>query len=509
MKPVFSREEMRAFEDELIREGTPSIALMERAGKEFAKLLEKWLAREWLREGEGPILVLAGTGNNGGDAFVVARYLRAFARDVRLVIVGRREKLTKDADTMLERVAPLKVTWIEDEASAKTFEATLAGARLVVDGLFGTGLSRPLVEPILGVVRAVNAASIKKIALDLPSGLDADRGVALGDALRVDRTITMAAWKRGLATPFGASLAGEVFVVPIADRAPLDAAAKMFDLESAKLSPRGPADHKGTAGHLFIIAGSKGKGGAALLSARAALRTGAGLVTLATTKDVAAGVLSALPEVMAEDVSSTKALAPLLEKARLAKNSAIVIGPGIGRDARAKSLLRFVLSRFAGRIVIDADAATLFSSLGKLARPKSQSLLFTPHVGEMATLLKIDNEAVVSDRYGVVSRFAKENKVHAILKGAHSLIADPEGNIVVGPRGTPILGAGGTGDVLSGILGALALRSGFEDAAPLGVALHARAAVIAAARANAFDRGVLATEIADALPEAIAAVLHS
>lgn len=503
MVPVLSRAEARALDRAASeRCGVPSVELMENAGRASAEAIL----------GEYPsakrVTVLAGRGNNGGDGYVVARYLAAAGRRVRVLSTAEPAAATGDALTNVERYrSEGGVLETLAEGSLGALDDALRATDVVVDALYGIGLARALEGVDRAVVERLNASSIPVVALDLPSGLDADRGVPLGIAVRARTTLTFAHDKRGLCTPLGAEHAGRVRVLDIGIPSELSAEARFgaalleaADAASAVIA-RTRSSHKGSSGRVLVVAGSPGKVGAALLVAHAALRTGAGLVTIGTHPDAAAAVDGRVLEAMTvhvdrEDPESS--LARLLEQAH-----AVVVGPGLGFDGVAARLVTHLTLRFAGKVVVDADALSAYAGrAGELAGSRGR-LVLTPHPGEMSRLLGRTVAEVEADRFGAVERAVEATRAVVLLKGSPTLIGAPGEPVAVCPTGHPVLATGGAGDVLSGCIGALLAGAEPYRAACAAAFVHGRAAAGLALR-RGVDRGVLAHEIADEVPVAIA-----
>jgi ADP-dependent NAD(P)H-hydrate dehydratase / NAD(P)H-hydrate epimerase len=507
MKPVLTRAEVRELDRRATSEASvPSLELMENAGHGATELL---LARypEARR-----IVVVCGLGNNGGDGFVVARLLKTQGREARVLLVGDGERLRGDA---LENSR----AWVDaggsltniDERSLATLKQALAEAELVVDALFGTGLDRELSGLSRDVVLAINAAHKPTVALDLPSGLDADTGVALGVAVRASVTVTFARAKRGLLTPSGADHAGEISVVPIGIPPEIEARVGHGSAElepadvAAAIPTRGTLSHKGSSGRVLVLAGSPGKIGAALLVAHGALRAGAGLVTLAAEPGTASAFEQRVLEAMTTRLDPNapeRSLDPLLERTNV-----VALGPGLGLDAFARRVVDHVVLGWPGLAVVDADALTLFSDRSDTLVKAPGKLVLTPHPGELARLLGCTTEDIEADRYGSVLRAVERTGRVVLLKGASTLIAGPGERIAVNPTGNGLLATGGAGDVLAGVVSALLVGSEPYRAACAGAYLHGAAAGILATE-RAVDRGVLAHEVADAVPRALWSVLH-
>ncbi len=354
MIPVLSRAQMRAFDTHAIETcKVPSLVLMENAGRGAADVIE----RDMLggrAEGKRVVMV-CGTGNNGGDGFVVARHLLSRGARVEAWLAGDNAKMTPDCNANHEAFVGLggRVAIVKPQA-LDPLRVALAGADVVVDALFGTGLDRPIGALFAGVVGFVNDARARKVALDVSSGMNADTGVAMGTAVRADLTVTFAHLKLGHVTGSGAHLSGIVKVVDIGVPASLraDHAAGLTEARDVRalLRPRPVDSHKYKAGHVAVLAGSKGKVGAALLASHGALRGGAGAATIVTWADAAAAVQSRVVEVMTAELNDETPLGEQLD-ARLEHKRAVVIGPGFGLDDRAREAVKHVLANYKGPIV--------------------------------------------------------------------------------------------------------------------------------------------------------------
>ena len=475
---LYRAEQTRELDRRAIEEqGIPGATLMERAGQvAFDALRERWpRARR--------IAVLCGIGNNGGDGFVIARLARLAGLEARLHQLGDGSKLKGDALKMAE-------AWHGYGGESRPFDAAaLDDAEVIVDALFGTGLERPLEGAWRAAVEAMEAAEAPVLAVDIPSGLHADRGVVLGAAARAALTVTFIGLKPGLFTGRGPEFSGELrfhdLGVPAAAYEGMGPAARRSDFRAlrGRLGPRPRDAHKGAFGHLLVIGGDHGMAGAARLAGEAALRTGAGLVSLATRPEHAAVTAAALPELMCHGVSGADELEPLLERA-----TAIAIGPGLGRSGWAESLLAAALTSHHS-LVVDADALNLLA--GK--RLQRDDWILTPHPGEAARLLGDDTAEVQNDRLAAAAALAERFGGVAVLKGAGTLIQRAGEPPSLCTHGNPGMAAGGMGDVLTGVIGAL-LAQGFDGraAAELGVALHAVAADRAAQDG---ERGMGASDV--------------
>lgn len=500
MLPLLTRAAARDADRHAIEAlGVPGVVLMENAGRgafevmvrEHPALLER-------------VLLVGGPGQNGGDAWVMARHLARVGRSpVALLVVpgGDLGQLAGDARLNWDVLGPLGVATrlIAPEQLAELQELLLS-ASLVVDGVFGTGLTRAVGGAWAGVIAAMNAAAAPKLALDLPSGVDADTGAVLGVAIHATTTVTFGAHKRGLAQRPGRTHAGRVWVADIGVPVGRDAADALLEPQDLRtLVPRRAQDaHKGSAGHVAVVGGDAGKTGAAFLAGLGALRGGAGLVTLVAPEGGRAVLEHKAVEMMTAALPAAHDLDAM--RVLLADKRALVVGPGLGFSPAARALVTELLPTLRGPGVLDADALSLLSEVGGgLAglRASAGARVLTPHPGEAARLLGVDTAAVQAGRYAAVTELAAQSGQVVVLKGEGTLVAEAGRGLRVCPHGTPAMGTGGTGDVLAGLIGAL-LGAGLPpfDAACAGVLLHA----LAGERAARGDRGLLASELAHAIP---------
>jgi NAD(P)H-hydrate epimerase len=482
--------------------GIPSQVLMERAGTAVAEA-----ARVLLGPG-GRFRVLCGAGNNGGDGYVAARLLHGSGHPTDVLALVPAAGLSHDAAAMRQRAATAGVA-IADVAGPVALPAVPGD--VVVDALLGTGLTRPAegrFAEAIAAIAAARAAGARVVAVDVPSGLSADSGRPLGPCVQADRTVTFAFPKRGLVVYPGASLAGEVTVADIGippeatARVPVGAELLQEDEARALLPPRAPDAHKGDAGRLLVIAGSPGKTGAAHLALTGALRGGAGLVWLAARPEVMRMALAGRPEAMSvalpgEGPLGMGDLEQLLQAAQGA--DALAIGPGIPRGPATGALLRELVARAGLPVALDADALNALAESGGPGRLGSPVVL-TPHPGEMARLTGKSTAEVQADRIDLAVSSARTWGATVVLKGARTVVADPEGPPAVIPTGNAGMATGGTGDVLAGLTGAL-LAGGLSPRAAGRVAawVHGRAGDLVAARLG--QRGLLAGDLGEAVGE--------
>ncbi|HEY3364493.1 MAG TPA: NAD(P)H-hydrate dehydratase [Symbiobacteriaceae bacterium] len=499
---VVSGDQMRSIENRVFdKYGLSSQLVMEIAGRQIAVL-----ARRLLSKHPGPVVVVCGKGNNGGDGLVAARWLRHWDVDTRVVLWAQQDDLPTDAAYALKTA---RLTGVPILMPAQASEA-LRAAGLIIDAVLGIGLTGPARGPAAEAIKSINEARRAVLAVDMPSGIATDTGRADGPAVKADYTITFALPKLGLFQFPGADLAGKVLLADIGlGDAAVDAENIAVELTKANLIKNwlptySRNAHKGTRGRVLVAAASRGMTGAAALSGEAALRVGAGLVTVAAPASSQPVVASLRPEFMtlafpesAEGGFAAAAAEPFL--ARAAKADALAVGPGLGIDPETQEFVRQVVAKSTTPLVLDADAIKAFSGRPELLTQTKAQLVLTPHPGEMAHLLGLSVEKVQSDRFTTVRQAAEVTKAVVLLKGAYTLIADPRGKIYINPTGNRALGTGGSGDVLTGIIaGLLAQGLTATQAATVGAFMHGQAGD-RLAEEEGMD-GVLAGDLADELP---------
>ncbi|MDB4985831.1 MAG: epimerase / dehydratase [Myxococcaceae bacterium] len=505
MIPLFTREQMRAVDRAATeRYGVASIVLMENAGAHAFAHLQRHYGRLLQR-----VLIVGGQGQNGGDGWVVARHLHASGFTPTCLLVGREERVQGDARVNLAALHALGICVISLHDDIEALLEHSRRASMIVDALFGTGLSRPLDGPYARAVNIVSQAGVPVCALDLPSGVDANTGQVLGAAVRASSTVTFAGHKLGLHQYPGVAYAGIVETVAIGvpvlleERAePIEGgphAGLIEESDVAALLPVDPGDaHKGTRGHVLAIAGSRGKTGAALLAGLGALRAGAGLVTIASDDETQRVLEQKVVELMTARFDESDALDSLLQLAK--DKRAVLLGPGFGLTPERQKLARELAVELELPCVIDADALTALAGALELLRQARGPRILTPHPGEAARLLDRSILEVQADRCAAARELAARSGQVVVLKGACTVIASPQGALRICRAGTPALGVAGTGDVLSGVVAALSVRALPFSAAWAGVQIHALAGQIAAQG----DRGLLASEVAAHVPVALA-----
>jgi len=453
--------------------------LMHRAGAAaFSLLQERWPQARTL-------CVLAGTGNNGGDGFVLARLAREAGLDVGVLQLGDREHIRGDARTHAQ-------AWQDGGGEWRDYEALPRDCDVIIDAMLGTGLQRDLEGEYLSAVRAANVHRAPVLAIDIPTGLDSDRGVVLGDAVRAQQTITFIGLKRGMFTADAVDCCGEIHFdaleVPAAVYASQILSARRMDWiqQASRLSPRRRSAHKGHFGHVLVVGGDHGMGGAVRLAGEAAARTGAGLVSIATRKRHISGILASRPELMVHVAGSKQRLEKLIQRAGV-----LVVGPGLGTAIWGRDLFEQAID--AERpLVLDADGLNLLAEQPDLRR---DDWVLTPHPGEAARLLQVHVAEIYEDRFAAVEALQRRFGGSVVLKGAGTLVAGPgRAPPAVCSDGNPGMASGGMGDVLSGVI-ASCMAQGWspEESAQLGVCLHAAAADRAVQVEG--ERGLLAADL--------------
>ena len=494
MQPVVTADEMRALDAATITEiGIPALTLMETAGRGVAEVALRMLGAR-----RGHVAVVCGPGNNGGDGFVIARVLRDRGVDAIAYLAVPRSAVKSDALAhlaILEKASGV-VRSIATHAELAEVAGAISAAALAIDALFGIGPLRAIDGHLAEVVAQINAAPMR-LAVDLPSGLDGDTGAVLGAVVQADRTATMGARKVALVSAPGFARCGAIDVVDIGIPAGVLATAVVRaglveESDVVRWLPApGPLDHKGMRGHVLVIAGAAEMSGAGRLAASAALRAGAGLVTLAGDG-----------EVTAPDSVMTRSLSGDLAKV-IAGKRAVVIGPGLGTSALADARVHAVLA--AGvPAVLDADALNLLAKDPSVIARAAAPVVITPHPGEAGRLLGIDTAAVEADRLAAARKLAAVTRAVVVLKGARTIVVDGtlgDDHCAINPTGGPALATAGSGDVLAGTIGAL-IAQGLSagDAARAGVYVHGRAGEALEA---VHGRGAVSSDLPLAIASAI------
>lgn len=501
---ILTSDQMRSIDRRTTeRFGVPSIVLMENAASAVVEAIFAHYA-DCER-----VAIFCGTGQNGGDGLAVARHLENRGVVPVVLIVGDRTKYAGDARTNLEICERLQIPIYEIRESASVEEALVrvSDADVIVDGIFGTGLNRAPSGVQADVIRAIAEMRIPVVAVDLPSGLDASSVEPFEPCVRAEVTVTFAAPKICHVFDPAAMYCGEIIVADIAiPNVAVDEESVTLELTTPAavqpyIAPRLAATHKGTYGHVAVVAGSPGRSGAAVLSARGAIRSGAGLVTVATDPDTAhqvhAGSIESMTFPVALESASIDALLGFLER-----KDAVLIGPGLRDDESSYRFVRDLAARIDLPLVIDASGLNAFAGHASTINPKRAPRVITPHPGELARLTGSDTKAINADRIGAARAAASLTRCVVVLKGHQTLIADPDGHVSVNPTGNPGMAGGGTGDVLGGMIAAFLAR-GVDpfDAARAAVYLHGFAGDLA--KEEIGDTGLAALDLADRIPAAI------
>jgi NAD(P)H-hydrate epimerase len=480
---LYSTAQVYVLDAAAIASGIPGIQLMKRAGRAaFDLLLEHYPAPEF-------ITIYCGSGKNGGDGYVLAALAAQRLIPVHVIQLTAGDKLSGEARTAYEFAVQEHVTitpWAQAEAPA---------TGVIVDALLGIGLQGNVRPEFEAAINQINASQLPVLAIDIPSGLNGDTGAAQGAVVTANLTISFIGLKRGLVTGHGPAVCGELFLSELAIPADVYSqevatTEQLYLIDLLELLPSRKADaHKGDFGHVLIIGGDKGYGGAVIMAAEAAARTGAGLVSVATQPEHVSAILTRCPEIMVHGVVSGLEL-----EALLTRPTVIVIGPGLGRSPWSEQMLQQAL-KSGLPLVMDADALNILAEGHILATPATRAnWLFTPHPGEAGRLLGMETQTINADRFANIAGIQKKFGGAVILKGAGSLVLGESGITGVVTDGNPGMATGGMGDVLSGILGALIAQGlSVEEAAQLGATLHANAADLAIEKFG--QRGLLATDI--------------
>jgi NAD(P)H-hydrate epimerase len=508
---IVTARQMAAIDRETIDAGTPSLELMERAGAALCDALD---ASGRLAD-SGPILVICGKGNNGGDGLVMARLLSEAGLPVRVMLLAEPPELSDDARTNHERLpAGVAVTAVvSDEWTARVGELA-AGCALLVDAVFGTGIAPPLRAPHDDLFAAINDLAIPVISVDVPSGVSGDDGTADPRAIVADATITVGLPKLGLLLPPGRDHVGELHVVDIGLAATaIERHAPPWRVPSladyASLLPARPTDaHKYEIGSLLLVAGSRAYAGAAFLAGLGALRSGSGMLTMLIPEGLEVALRTGLPEAILRPMPATRAgtLSPVKIQDQddlLWKKDAVALGPGLGSDRETDGWIVRFAERCELPMVLDADGLGAFARQGTTLRFASDQVVLTPHAGELGRLLGSNADEVMARRFELAADLATRWGAVLLLKGSPTVIGRPDGDVVINPCGDDTLARGGSGDVLTGIIGSL-LAQGCTaaDAAVLGAWIHGMAGEAAAAAVG--RRGALVREIADGVAPVLA-----
>lgn len=510
---VVTGKEMQSIDQETIEKyGIPSLDLMQRAGAKVAQTAQEMLA------GKGrSVVVVSGGGNNGGDGFVAARLLHEVGFSVRVFVLASAKKLSSDASTNFAKIKDLtRATFLSKEALS-SFVKTTGEADLIIDAIFGTGFSGKPESLAKKVIEVVNQSGAEVLSVDIPSGVEADTGRVYGEAIKATRTVTFGLPKLGCLASPGASFTGYLSVADIGFPSKLLERKGYLNLAtpeelSRKLPQRKPDTHKKECGKVFVLAGSVGMTGAAAMTSQAALRAGAGIVTL--------GVPQSLNEIMEEKLTEVMTY-PLTETAertldagaydevvkKVKEFDVLAIGPGLTEHESTVKLVRDLLENVKLPVVLDADGLNALAGQTPLLKKRSAETIITPHPGELGRLVGKTAAEVQEDRVGLAKKAATQWKVVCVLKGTRSVIADPSGEVFINSTGNAGMASAGTGDVLTGIISSL-WAQGLKclHAAVLGTYLHGLAGDMATKDKTIY--GLVATDLIEYLPRAIKSLIN-
>jgi NAD(P)H-hydrate epimerase len=508
---IVTAEQMKQIDKTAIdQRSISSLQLMEHAGKAVTKAILNFspLAKH--------IAVFVGKGNNGGDGLVVARLLHQRRKKVQVYLTAKVDELAPDAKSNLKKYLRLRKVRKPVEITKDKLpilKQVLDNFELIIDALLGTGTKGTITGLLATLIPILNQSELQIIAIDLPSGLDADTGEPLGISIRAALTVTLGLPKPGLVTYPGAEYVGKLEIADIGLPQDLVTDEKfkfnwMTQSEMKSLIPiRKPDSHKNDYGNVFVLAGSVGFTGAATLTSLSALRAGAGLVTLGVPQSLNEVMEMKLTEVMTLPLPETTARSLSLEAEPaiidfMKKATVLAIGPGLSLNEETKQLVRRIVIKSNLPMVIDADGITAIAEDLSILKQAKSPIILTPHPGEMARLLHSISKMVQTDRIEIAHQFAQEYKVILVLKGARTVIADPTGQVYINPTGNPGMASGGVGDVLTGLIaGFLAQKLSPLNSALLGVYLHGLSADLAVETLTQYC--LIASDILDYLPKAI------
>jgi ADP-dependent NAD(P)H-hydrate dehydratase / NAD(P)H-hydrate epimerase len=505
---LLTAAQMRQLDQMTIEEiGIPSVVLMENAGRTTYQIL-----RREFPDLDDPVVVLAGRGNNGGDGMVVARYLANAGHEVLVLLLAEKSQIQGDAKINLDILEQLDVPVreITTEKALVDQIPLLEDAALLVDALLGTGLASEVRDLYRAAITLMNDCPAPVLAIDIPSGLSADTGQVQGVAVLADVTVTYGWPKLGQILAAGREMVGRLWQ---ADISIPQAQASISQIELAEadnlrylLPYRAPDSHKGDFGHLLVIAGSVGKTGAATLTGEAAMRVGAGLVTVGVPASLNPILEVKLTEAMTLPLAEPEGLQVLGQRAleeiaaAMTGKTALAIGPGLGTHPETVQLVRQIVRRSSVPLVLDADGLNAVAHDLESVAEAGAPVVMTPHPGEMSRLLGRLTKDIQANRLDAALELAERTEAIVVLKGSQTVVANPEGRLMINSTGNPALAHGGTGDVLTGMIGGfLAQKIDPFDAACLAVYLHGLAADVRASCQG--GRGMLASELLDDLPE--------
>lgn len=509
---ILTSKQMKKIDSRAIEDiGILGPILMENAGLQVLKHLKE----KFPSVGKEKIVIVAGKGNNGGDGLVVARHLHNSGVEPLVLLLASKEEVKGDAAVNL-RIAERSGVKISEVRSLKDWQVqkkNIFQSSVLIDAVFGTGLDKPPQGLYARVIEDMNRSKAHRLAVDIPSGLSSDTFRIIGPCVKADSTVTLAAPKIAHIFPPAEECIGELVVADIG------IPPFLFDQEDLKLElvekrtvvpyfqRRKKDSHKGSYGHLFILSGSLGKTGAAVMAGQAALRMGAGLVTVGTPASCLPIVARSMVELMTEPLLETKAktfsdeaLDRVLEL--LDGKNALLVGPGISTHPLTSKLILSLMPKVKMPCVVDADALNIFASKPEILKSLPKPAVLTPHPGEFARLLDLSTREVVERKLELVPRFAEEYGVYLVLKGYRTLVATPEGRVYVNPTGNPGMATAGSGDVLSGMMASMIIQEkNLVEAILAAVYVHGLSGDIAAEKLG--EKSLTAGDIIRYLPQAV------
>ncbi|MBW1678744.1 MAG: NAD(P)H-hydrate dehydratase [Deltaproteobacteria bacterium] len=496
--------------------GIPGIVLMENAGQGTVRAIYQYFPEVVSKK----VIIFTGRGNNGGDGFVIGRHLINRGVEVVIFLLTEKGRVTGDAQINMELYQKLKpIHELHHPEDLIQFKDEIGQGSLIIDAILGTGLKSEVTGFYREVINYINSLSIPVVAVDIPSGIDASTGRVLGVAIHAKLTVTFGLPKLGLVIHPGLDLVGSMEVVDISipDYLVREENIQVELLESSDiiqlLKHRLANTHKGHYGHLLIVAGSAGKTGAAAMTSEAALRIGAGLITLGIPSSLNPIMENKLTEVMTEPLPETSSQTLSIKswgkvKELMEGKKAIAVGPGISTHPETIEVVSHIVRNSSVPLIIDADGINALSEKQDLLKEATSPLVLTPHIGEMARLLQSSVQRIQEDRVGVAKKFAQENGVCLVLKGARTIIAEPQGSVYINPTGNPGLASGGTGDVLTGMIAGLVAQGySVSEASRLGVYLHGY--IADSLTRKIAEMGMTATDLLAKIPLTLKEVMSS
>jgi NAD(P)H-hydrate epimerase len=512
---VLTSQQMKEIDRKTIEEiGIPGPVLMENAGLEIVRAIRA----RFPEIQKGKVLIVAGKGNNGGDGFVVARHLWNRGGRPKVFLLAAKQDVKGDAALNLEIADKIGVDIVEILSAEdwKKHKRDLSAATLIVDAIFGTGLMNPAEGLYAIAIEDINRAKAFKVAVDIPSGLSSDTFQIIGPAVKADLTVTLGAPKISHVFPPAEDWVGELVIADISLPPFLfeDESLKLEFVEKRALMPffkkRKWDSHKGTYGHLLILAGSLGKTGAAVMAGKAALKVGAGLVTVGTAQSSLPIVARSMMELMTEPLPETEEKTIAKEAVSkvmkiLPGKDALLIGPGISTHPSTADFVLSLLPKVKCPVVIDADGLNVLAGHLDVLKPLTGRAILTPHPGEFARLLGLETKDVLDRRLELVPQFAEKYRVYLVLKGYRTLIANPQGKVYINLTGNPGMASGGSGDVLSGMIASLIMQEKDILGATLAaVFIHGLSGDIGVLRLG--ERPLIAGDLIRYLPQALEAM---